>query len=279
MIKKRLVLFGLLLVGFPLLLMSCGGSEPAVVEDLVEIEQPPPKPLPGDMVLIPAGEFKMGTDTERDPPIEMPEHVVDLPAFYIDVYEVTHGEWIGFTTESDYVPQGTWRDFYNIGKEDYPVSNVTLEDARAFCEHVGKRLPTEAEWEKAARGPDSLKYSWGDVWDATKANTSETGMRNTQEVGQAVGDLNAYGLYDTVGNVQEWTSDELKPYPDSPARRHESFRKKFIAVRGSSYAMKGRTMPLYQRSGYAPDSQFGTGFRCARDAEQMAEEQSEGEDE
>ena len=80
-------------------------------------------------------------------------------------------------------------------------------------------------------------------------------------------DKSAYGVYDMVGNAQEWTSEELAPYPDSPARRDEAFRSDYIAVRGGSYNVKGRTMGLYSRSGYAADSQYGISFRCVQDVE------------
>ena len=89
-------------------------------------------------------------------------------------------------------------------------------------------------------------------------------MRNTMEVGEMETDKSAYGVYDMVGNAQEWTSEELAAYPDSPARRDEAFRSNYIAVRGGSYNVKGRTMGLYSRSGYAADSQYGISFRlCA----------------
>ncbi len=237
----------------------------------------PARAMPGDMVLISAGEFAMGTDkTFSDrPALEGPEHTVDLPAYHIDVFEVTLGQWMKFTTEGDYSPEGNWRQFYSIGKEDFPVTNVTWEDAKAYCEWAGGRLPTEQEWEKAARGSKGLRYPWGDVWDATRSNCTEMGYRNTVEVGQIDTDKSDYGLYDVMGNAQEWTSDKLAPYPESPVRRNKAFRQGFMAIRGGSYALKGRTMGLYSRTGYKPDAQYGIGFRCAKDAEQETPEEEE----
>lgn len=265
-----------------LVLFSCGtwlgcGEAEAPADEAMALEPQVSKPMPGEMVLIPAGEFLMGAEQQTPPQVAMPQHAVDLPAYYIDVYEVTHGEWIKFLTETDFVPEGNWRQFYSIGQEDNPVTNVTWEDAKAYCEWAGKRLPTEAEWEKAARGPDNTRYSWGDIWDPMNANSSEMGMRNTMEVGANPADKSPYGVYDVVGNTQEWTADKLAPYPDSPARRDDSFRSNYIAVRGGSYNIKGRTMGLFSRSGYAPDGQYGIGFRCAKDAEEEspAEEHKE----
>ena len=248
--------------------LGCGSSEEALDEEAAAAVPEIEMPQPGDTVLVPAGEFTMGTEQELPPPLAGPERTIDLPAFYIDVYEVTHGEWIRFLTETDYRPEGNWRQFYSIGKEDNPVSNVYWDDAKAYCEAFGKRLPTEEEWEKAARGPDGNKYPWGDVWDAMKSNSSELAMRNTMEVGESPEDKSYYGAYDMMGNAQEWTSHELTPYPGSPARRDDAFQRDYIAVRGGSYAVVGRTMSLASRSGFAPDSQYGIGFRCAKDAQE-----------
>jgi len=255
--------------------VGCATAEEETVSEDQPTQVAPPeeeKPLPGDMVLIPAGEFTMGSDENAgSPPFAQPAHTVDLPAYYIDVYEVTNGQFARFQLESDYQAEGDWRDFYTIGKEDAPVANVTLQDAKAYCEWAGKRLPTEAEWEKAARGPDNLPYPWGEQFDATITNTNENGIRNVVEVG-TMGDVSGYGLYDTMGNVQEWTSDVLRPYQGAPAevRNHPAVNGDYYVVRGASYAMKGRSMYLWTRSGYLPKSQFGLGFRCARDADEDA---------
>ncbi len=248
-----------LYLGLLLILPSCSQAQE-------EVEQlAPEKPAIGEMVLIPAGEFIFGND-ER--PIEAPEQIVDLPAYYIDYYEVTFGQWVKFTIESEYQPEGNWRQFYSIGKEDFPVTNVTWEDAKHYAEWAGKRLPTEQEWEKAARGPDGSAYPWGGEWNAYNSNCNERGYRNTIEVGEMENDKSPYGVYDMMGNVQEWTADKLKPYPKSPAARDKAFRLNYVAVRGSSYAMRGSTMTLWTRSGYYAKSQYGLGFRCIKDVEE-----------
>lgn len=252
-----------------LVLWSCS-SEPATPPpDEEEGAALPAKPLPGAMVLIPAGEFTIGSDeikTDR-PALEAPAHKVDLPAYYIDVYEVTFGQWIEFVAESGYETEGNWRILYGIGKEDFPVANVTWNDALAYAEWAGKRLATEAEWEKAARGPEGFAYPWGNEWDSMKSNCNEFGERNTLEVGRVEADKSAYGVYDMMGNVQEWTAEKLKPYKGSPARRERVFRRGYVAVRGASYAIKGGTSYLWTRSAYLPKSQYGLGFRCVKDVE------------
>ncbi len=264
--NQSYIFISLILFVFGIALPSCS----AVEEPEIIAPAEPVKATPGDMILIPAGEFVMGTDNAGSGglAIASPTHRVDLPAYHIDVFEVTHGQWMKFTVGSDYSPKGNWRRYYSIGKEDFPVTNVTWEDAKAYCEWTGGRLPTEQEWEKAARGAEGSRYPWGDVWDATKSNCSEIGHRNTIEVGHIDADKSGYGLYDVMGNAQEWTSDKLTPYPDSPVRRNKAFRQGFMAIRGGSYALKGRSMGLYSRTGYKSDVQYGIGFRCAKDAEQ-----------
>ena len=258
--------------------ISCAPSE----EPVQEVMQPltpaePEKPQVGDWVLIPAGEFIMGSNNTivDQPALNTPEHTVELPDYEIMVYEVTNGQWIRFMTEGEYEPEGNWRDLYSIGREDVPVSNLTFDDATAYCEVAGGRLPSEAEWEKAARGTEGLKYPWGDSWDPANTNCNEMGYNNIIDVGSIEGDKSPFGVYDMMGNVTEWTSERLRPYEGSRARGDNMFRQPYIAVRGGSYAMRGASMSTYTRAGYFAKSQYGIGFRCARDVE--VEEGSEGQ--
>ena len=238
----RILISGALLLG-SLTLFSC--SEPPPPEPEAPVDLPPPKPKPGDMVLIPAGEFMMGTDNVRKNAagLETPAHnvTIDKP-YYIDVYEVTNGQWIKFLTESGTKVESNWRPLYSIGKEDVPVANLTLDDAKAYCEWAGRRLPTEAEWERAARGPENLSFPWGDTYDPSKSNTNDMSYHRPVDVGTFETDKSGYGVYDMMGNVQEWTSDRLRPYPRSEARNNDAFKSRFklYAPRGSSYAFKGK---------------------------------------
>ena len=277
----RIPFFVVLVIG-SLAWFSC--SEPPPPEPEAPVDLPPPPPKPGDMVLIPAGEFMMGTDSvpNNAAGLETPAHKVtfDNP-YYIDVYEVTNGQWIKFLTESRTKVESNWRPMYSIGKEDVPVANLTLDDAKAYCEWAGKRLPTEAEWERAARGPENLRFPWGDVYDPSKSNTNDMNFNGLVEVGSFETDKSGYGVYDMMGNVQEWTSDRLRPYPQSTrkVRNNPAFTSRFrlYSLRGSSFAFKGSSMNLLTRSGYPAKAQYGTGFRCAKDAEEEAPAEGGGE--
>lgn len=253
------------LLGFCFWMVGCGQPEQQAADTAaVPADEAPPKPEPGAMVVVPAGEFTVGI--EKDPhPLKLaePAHKVTLPEFKVDVYEVTNGQFARFQIESDYRAEGDWRSYYKIGREDYPVANVTLNDAKAFCEWAGKRLPTEVEWEKAARGTTLTRYPWGEVFDWAKANVNEHGVRDTMEVGSMPEDKSPYGAYDMFGNVQEWTIDELKPYPGGAP--NDVYRRKLTVVRGASYAMKGDSMQLYSRTAAPPNAQWGIGFRCVQD--------------
>jgi len=165
------------------------------------------------MRLIPAGEFQMGSaNGEND---EKPVHTVYLDAFYIDVYEVTNAQYQKFVDAMGHPAPSYWNDAkYNA--PDQPVVGVTWYDAAAYCQWAGKRLPTEAEWEKAARGGlVSKKYPWGDSIDSGKANYNSN-VGKTTPVGKYP--PNGYSLYDMAGNVWEWCLGEYQGdfYQKSP---------------------------------------------------------------
>ncbi|MDP7000144.1 MAG: formylglycine-generating enzyme family protein, partial [Candidatus Poribacteria bacterium] len=159
------------------------------------------------MVLIPAGSFMMGSDAgESD---EKPEHRVELDGFYMDAYEVTVGQFRRFVNQSGYRYEGDWDKVakYSPG-DNYPMIYVSWNDATAYAEWTGKRLPTEAEWEYAARGGlKGKRYLWGDEIDKTKAHYASwnNGRGTTKVVGSF--EANGYGLYDMAGNVWEWCAD------------------------------------------------------------------------
>ncbi len=221
------------------------------------------------MVAIPAGEFTMGSDDG----IERPPHEVYVEAFEIDIFEVTNEEFERFVTETGYEtgaekagePQ-TWHT-YAEGKPRHPVVKVTWNDAQAYCEWAGKRLPTEIEWEKAARGTEGYIYPWGNEWDPTKANTKETGYRGTTVVGSFPEGGSPYGVMDMVGNVREWVSDWYKAYPGYPGGDTEAqyFGEKFRVIRGGGWFEETELAHTTQRFASSEDARNDDiGFRCAR---------------
>ncbi len=152
-----------------------------------------------EMILIPAGEFLMGPNKQT----------VYLPAYYIDRTPVTNAEYKAFVEATRYSFPPHWRQGKPVpGTEDHPVVQVTWFDAAAYAQWAGKRLPTAAEWEKAARGTDGRIYPWGDVFDPQRLNCGEGGPFKTTPVGQysPQGD-SPYGVVDMAGNVYEWTDD------------------------------------------------------------------------
>jgi len=170
------------------------------------------------MVLIPAGEFQMGSNDGGDS--EKPVHTVYLDAFYMDVYEVTNARYKKFMDATGHKAPAYWSNS-KFNSPDQPVVSVSWHDAKAYCDWAGKRLPTEAEWEKAARGGlVGRKYPWGDNLTHDDANYSGTGGKDTWEKPAPVGSFapNGYGLYDMAGNVWEWCADwyDIGYYAKSP---------------------------------------------------------------
>lgn len=164
------------------------------------------------MMLIPAGEFRMGSlegdkNAESD---ESPQRVIDLPDFYIDKLEVSNIDYKRFTDATSYPTPENWEDGeYPYGTDFYPVSEISWWEATAYARWVGKRLPTEAEWEKAARGTDARRYPWGDKFDDDLANVS----KSYEQVASYFEGASPYQVLNMAGNVAEWTASAYAPYP------------------------------------------------------------------
>lgn len=245
--------------------------------------------VPDGMVLVPAGESIMGTN-EGDPEgkaeeygimkpwfeDEHPEHRRALPSFYMDKYLTTNQDYRSFVQETGRRPPPDWPGGqYPAGKDRHPVVHVTWEDANGYCLSAGKRLPTEVQWEKAARGKDGLKYPWGNEFDSMRANVNGQ-VGNTTEVDSYENGKGPYGTYDMTGNVWEWTADWYKPYPGS-TYESDKFGEKVKVLRGNSWAGLGHYPPETaneikahnSHAGYrlfmAPDGIVNdVGFRCVK---------------
>jgi formylglycine-generating enzyme required for sulfatase activity len=176
-----------------------------------------PVDMPG-MVYVPGGEFIMGSEWgEFD---EEPRHIVYLDAFYIDTYEVTNDAYARCVAAHKCEPQRVWaKSFLEPNK---PAVAMGWENAVAYCRFVGKRLPTEAEWEKAARGTDERHFPWGNTWHMEWVNMhhQKDGFATTAPVGSFPQNVSPYGAYDMAGNAWEWTQDYHSEdyYKDSPRK-------------------------------------------------------------
>jgi len=229
---------------------------------------------PNKMVLIPAGKFVMGSNDRL--PDEGPQHVVDLPAFWIDIYEVTNLQYKKFNNETNRRSPSHFRNRdYPAGKADHPVTYVSWEDANAYCHWVGKRLPTDEEWEKAARGTDGRIFPWGNDFKLENANTplrwQQVGeFGDTTPVGSFEAGVSPYGLYDMSGNVWEWTASWYKAYPNNMVPS-ESYGERYKTLKGGSwfdcsFYNCGISAPVFNRAFFSKHTKNDSfGFRCAKD--------------
>ncbi len=234
---------------------------------------PTPEPAPKldvEVVLIPAGPFTMGSDSGD--PEDAPARTVDLPAFEIDKFEVTNDDFALFVADTGYVTSAEqdggqgWRR-YTEGKGNHPVVKVTWDDAVAFCEWAGKRLPTEEEWEKAARGDDGRTYPWGETFSGDMANVKDTALRGTTAVGSFPGGASPYGVEDIGGNVWEWTATWFKAYEGS-SDDNPYYGERFRVTRGGAWFEEPQQVTTFNRNAADPaiTANDDVGFRCVRDA-------------
>lgn len=286
---------------------------------------------PKDMVLIPAGDFYMGsdkTDTSGQgkefgtaKPLyldEHPRHKVHTDAYYMDRYEVTNDEYRDFVIQANYQVPPLWekngyllsRDVLNMADvkklrdlaantfkldmdtrkmtkaalldaieklqhtlDRLPVTTVSWYNASDYCKWAGKRLPTEAEWERAAGGPKGLTYPWGNTWNGNNVNAGDDPrwVEGVSPVGSYPGGKSAYGLYDMAGNVMEWVADWYKAYPGNDYKSKD-YGEKFKILRGGGWGGIGHyAIHHFYRTKYRfytrPTAAFNdVGFRCAKDA-------------
>jgi formylglycine-generating enzyme required for sulfatase activity len=230
-----------------------------------------------EMIFIPTGEFNMGT--EGGYADEKPEHSVFVDGFYIYKYEVTVAQYKKFLQDpqgkghepdepsGDYMPA----DYFTNPKYDnYPVVNVSWDDAEAYCRWAGNRLPKEAEWEKSARGTDQRTYPWGDIWDPRRVNGDDEasgfkddGYRFTAPVGSFPDGISPYGVHDLAGNVWEWVDDWYQPYEGNPTQDVD-YGTTYRILRGGSWLRYPLGLTTTSRDISKPGLRFDSiGFRCA----------------
>jgi len=260
-----------------------------------------------EVVTVPAGSFMMGCEGDEENDFclisQKPMHLVNVPEFKLDKYEVTVGQYkkcieAGVCNNNDLKPENYhYKEFgapaqqCNIGSQlpdNHPASCINWIGAKAYCEWLGKRLPTEAEWEKAARGTDGRLYPWGDeppscdyaVIDITEKGSSDEGGQGcgtgaTMAVGSKPAGVSPYGIHDMIGNVDEWLEDDwhisydLQGRPDDGSAWIDTPRnEKVRAIRGTSwhtYAHAAFAHRAYYRSSRGIEGNYsgGVGFRCA----------------
>jgi formylglycine-generating enzyme required for sulfatase activity len=234
----------------------------AGVGGIAEQKADPPQ-APERMAYVPGGEFRMGNDAGDE--FERPVHTVTVKPFFIDLTEVPCADYEEFVqTGGARVARGRKASSCPQNAPLRPVTGVTWENADAFCRDRGKRLPTEAEWEFAARGTDGRRYPWGNEWRARAAN-ADGAFDRVMDIGAYQAGKSPFSAYDMVGNVWEWTDTDLAPYPGGKLPAGVPANAKVI--RGGSFAENWTQATATYRGYLAPDSPNNekTGFRCARD--------------
>ena len=219
-----------------------------------------------EMILVPAGPFLMGQQRRR----------VHVDAFYMDRTPVTNRQFKVFVDVTGYCPTDSDGRFMSHlrrgeiqkGQEDHPVVYVSWDDARAYAGWVGKRLPTEAEWEKAARGADGRKYPWGRAEPGPTRANYDSREGSTSPVGTYPEGASPYGLLDLAGNVWEWCEDYDDPdfYADGPPHNpRNTLPADRIVMRGGSWMYGAQSLRTYARTSFERRSRFASGgFRCVR---------------
>lgn len=235
------------------------------------IEQPSTADIP--MVEIPEGLFAMGLDGMQALEDERPKHQVWLPVFFIDLHEVTTAQYAVFLTATNRDPPWQWDTVMLSQHHDRPVIGVDWSDADAYCRWKGKRLPTEAEWEKSARGTDGRLYPWGNWLPSKDLANFASGARFSYS--QALMPVQSYergkspyGLYHMAGNVWEWVQDwyAVNYYEVSPEQNPQGPELgQFKVLRGGSWSDLPKYLLTYGRFKLPPDTRNSyTGFRCAK---------------
>jgi len=229
-----------------------------------------PRHLERSMVLVPAGEFLMGSWTgDAD---ERPMRRVYLDAYFFDKDQLTVGEYAKFLDATSHSVPSDWNIMSRAMHKNRPIVNVDWADAAAYCKWAGKRQPTEAEWEKAARGTDGRTYPWGDEPPTKFHGNMNKELWNNHmglaPVGMFEAGKSPYGINDMAGNVWEWVSDWYDDdyYSTAPLRNPTGPATGMSkVVRGGSWGSGPEGLRSAERETHVPSFQgYGTGFRCAK---------------
>ncbi len=229
------------------------------------VSEPPPPKAPEGMVYVPGGKFMMGRDNGS--PDEGPAHEVEIKPFFLDAQEVTNQEYKKFVDATGQPVPKHWKSnrSYLPGEANLPVTFVSWDDASSYAKWANKRLPTEAEWEYAARGgSQAYLYPWGNQWQAGYANVDRKGQTKPAPVRSFEKDLSPFGIYDLAGNVSEWVQDFYSErYGAKPDQQ-------FRVYRGGNFLdspeQGTNTYRWYDYPVLARDvDAFRVGFRCAKD--------------
>ncbi|MGH9839215.1 MAG: bifunctional serine/threonine-protein kinase/formylglycine-generating enzyme family protein [Blastocatellia bacterium] len=246
-------------------LLICGGVWLALRNDG---DSPPASPEPpAGMVYIPGGEVTIGNNAGDD--YERPAHNLSLPPFFIDKCEVTCEDYQKFLVAAGRAAPPDWPNGnYQLGAGRRPVTGVTWDDAEAYAQWAGKRLPTETEWEAAARGADGRRYPWGNEWKSGHANADASSIDHLADAGSHPAGASPFGVLDLAGNAWEWTASDLTAYPGGQLPRQE-LSGDLKVIRGGAWDSNRQVATTTYRRGY-PARGFTeysrTGFRCAKDA-------------
>jgi eukaryotic-like serine/threonine-protein kinase len=232
---------------------------------------------PAGMAYVPGGEFLMGNDAGEV--AERPAHKITVKPFFIDLYEVSCEEYQKFVLASGRRAPPDWNgNRHPVGAARRPVTGVNWDDAAAYAAWRGKRLPTESEWEFAARGAEGRRYPWGNEWKPGYANADASSLGHMSDGGAYASSASPFGLFDMVGNAWEWTASDLTAYPGGqlpPNRITDELK----VIRGGCYKSSLNQATTTFRLGWPARGDnypyAETGFRCAKDAAATANSQTQ----
>jgi formylglycine-generating enzyme required for sulfatase activity len=246
-------------------MLTPGSIESSAPEPEVPVTAAAGAPFEPEMVPIAAGDFTMGSDPQVDPSAEgseQPQHILHLPAYAMARTPATNAQYDAFVQATAHRPPSHWANGRPpVGEDHHPVVQVTWHDAVAYCRWLSDvtgrtyRLPSEAEWEKGARGGDGRLYPWGERWEADRCNTAQSGTWTTTPVDAYPRGASPSGLLDMAGNVWEWTRSLYETYPyDSTDGREDLDVPGRRVLRGGSFGYKAALARSAYRLRFGPDN-------------------------